>query len=96
MQTVLPNFFMSATLTDNLDFYHLMPFLLTLTLFWGSQGQCKATFLGFIFLHAFQVIRVEFGVVLKLFKLNVLVVHMSEIYCNMRNNSCSTDCIKKL
>ena len=44
-----------------------------------SQGQCEAKPFGFIFLHAFQLIMIEFDKVLKQFKLNILKLLLSEI-----------------
>ena len=55
MQTVQPDlFFISTMLMGTIDFYHLVPLSLTLTLSGEQQGQCKEISLGFIFSHIFQ------------------------------------------
>ena len=46
----------------------LLPLSTDLDLAWGSQGQCKAKPIGFIFSHTFQLIKMKFDVVMKQFK----------------------------
>ena len=53
-----------------------------LDLVWGSQGQSKAKPVGFIFSVSFQMIRVKFDEGLKQFKLNILILLLSEICMN--------------
>ena len=47
---------------------------------WGSQAQRNAKLLGFIFSHTFHLIKMEFDVVMKQFKLNILRLLLSKIY----------------
>ena len=50
-----------------------------LDLGWGSQGQCKAKPVGFIISHNFQLIVMEYDMVLRQFKVNTLTPFLSEI-----------------
>ena len=63
---------------------------------WGSQGQRKANSVGFIFLHTFQLMRMKFDVVQKQFRLNVLILILSEVRWIKGNNFCLTHCMKNL
>ena len=88
-QTILPNVFIPAMLIGTIDFYHFMPFTLTLTLPWG-QAQHEAKSIGFIFSHTFHLIRMKFDVVLKQFKMNFMSLLLSNI-CVLgvhKGNSC--------
>ena len=58
---------------DFIDFYCLVPLLGDLDLGCGSQGWCKVKPLGFIFLLIFLWARIEFDLVLKQFKLLLLL-----------------------
>ena len=57
-----------------IDFYHFYTTLTDFDLAWGSQGRRKAKYFGLIFSHTFQLIRMKFDIVLKQFKLNMLVL----------------------
>ena len=50
-----------------------------LNLGWRSQGQRKARSPGFFFSHTFQLIRMKVDMVLKHFKLNSLILFLSDI-----------------
>ena len=57
----------------------ILPFYTTFTdldLGSGSQGQCKAKPVGFIFSHIFQLIRMKYDMVLKQFHLILLLIHI--------------------
>ena len=69
-----PDLLIPAMLIGAIDFSHFIPLSQTLTLAWGHKV-CKAKPLGFIFSHTFQLIRIKFDVVLKQFKLNILIQH---------------------
>ena len=45
-----------------------------LRLCWGSQGQHKTELIVFVFLHNFQLIRMEFDVLLEQFKSNIVIL----------------------
>ena len=64
-------FFIPAMLVGAIDFDDFVPFT-DLDLAWGSHGQHRAKPSGFIFSHTFHLIRIEFDVVVKQFKLNIL------------------------
>ena len=80
-QTVQPNFFIPALLIDTIDFYHCIPFSLTLTL---SRGQVSlmayAKPICFIFSDIFHLIRMKFDFVMKQFKVNILRLPFSKIW----------------
>ena len=80
-----PNSFIPAMLICRIDFYHFIPLSLTLT-FPGRHKGHNAKPIGFIFLHTFQLIRIIFDMVLKLFKLNILILFSSEVLQNEGNN----------
>ena len=44
----------------------------------GGQGQRKAKPLGFIFSNSFLTVKVKFEMVLKQFKLNIMILFLSE------------------
>ena len=73
-----PNLFIPVMLIGTIDFYYFIP-LTDLDLAWVSQDQCKAKPLGFIFSYTFQLIRMKFIIVLKQFKLNILILLLSEM-----------------
>ena len=92
-QTVQPNFVLYlpclwASLTSTIFYHFRRPWS------WrgerggggGSQGQCKAIRIGFIFWHTFHLIRIKYDVVMD----QVL----SESYLNKGNNRRFTDYIK--
>ena len=89
------NFFIPAVLIGTIDFYHFYTTLADLHLALGSQGQCKAKHLGFIFSHCFKLIGTIFDVVLKQFKLNILILLLNDIYWKKENNCYFTEYIKK-
>ena len=66
-----------------------------LDLAWGSQGQCQAKPLGFVFSHIFHLIWMKFDVMMKQLKLNTLRLLFNKTSWNKRNNCSFTDCIKK-
>ena len=77
----------------------LPPFHTTFTdldLTWGSQSQCEAKAIGFIFSHTFYLIEIKFDVMMKQSKLNILTLLFSKICWNKGNNCCFTDCMKKI
>ena len=78
MQTFLPVFVIPAMHKGTVDFNQFIPLSLTLA-GWGSQGQCKSKHLCFIFSHTLQQIGIKCDVVLKQFKLNIVVLFLSEI-----------------
>ena len=51
----------------------------------GSQGQCKSKSL--IFSHMFPLIRIKFDLVLKQFKLNIVILFLSEMYWNKKKTA---------
>ena len=79
---------LSLDITRNLfnQFFSYVPSLyykhqfipLSLDLAWESQGQCKSKSL--IFSHTFPLIRIKFDLVLKQFKLNIVILFLSEMY----------------
>ena len=48
-------------------------------LVWGSQGQSKAKPVGFNFSYTFHLIRMKFDVVMKQFKLNIMILLLNKI-----------------
>ena len=66
-------------LIGTIDFYLFIPLSLTFDLGVGSQGQHKAKLTGFIFSHTVQPIRMNFDMVLKQVKLNILILLLNEI-----------------
>ena len=46
---------------------------------WGSLGECKAKRVSFIFMYTFQLMWIKFGMVLKQFMLNTLILFLSQI-----------------
>ena len=78
-QTFQPMFFIPAIHIGTIDFYHFISTFTDLGHCCRSQGQCKAKPLGFIFSHTFQLIRRKFDILLKQFKLKILMLFMSEI-----------------
>ena len=67
-----------AMLIGTIDVYHFIPLSVTLALAEGYKGSAKQP-LGFIFLHAFQLVWMKFDIVLKHFKSNILIVLLSDI-----------------
>ena len=63
---------------------------------WGSLHQCKVKLLDFIFSHTFQLIRLKFDLVLKQFKLHILILLLIQIWWNEGNDCCFTDLKKML
>ena len=65
-QTVEPNFIIPAMFIGTIDFYHFIPFSLTLTLS-GYDRVCakKTPAIGFIFSHTFHLIRMKYDLVMK-------------------------------
>ena len=77
----------------------LIPVYITFTdlnLDLGLQGQHKAKPLSFILSYTFQLIRMKTDLVLKQFKLNILILFLSEIWWIMGNNCRFSDCIKTI
>ena len=67
----------------------LLPFCTTFTdldLARGSQCQRKATPLGFILSHAFQLIKMKSNIVFRQFKLNILILFWDETEWSRGNN----------
>ena len=105
MQTFQTNFVLPAMLIGTIvfyhfiplyiDFYHFIPLSSDLDLDWGSWVPCRAKPFGFIFLHTFQVISVEFDMVVQQFKMNILILCLNEIFLIKGSNCCFSDCIKK-
>ena len=79
-QTVEPNL-----LIGTIDFYHFMPLT---DHAWGSQGQHEAKPIGVFFSHSFDLIGMNFDVVMKQLKLNILRLLLSRMYWNKGNNCC--------
>ena len=59
--------------------FYFIPFSVTLTLTWVHKVKGRAKPLGFIFSQTFQLIRNKFGMVLKQFRLSILILLLSEI-----------------
>ena len=78
------------------EFYHCNMISSGLDCGWESQGQYWAKSVGFIFLHTFQLNGMKFGLVMKEFQLNILILLSNEIYVIKEDNRCFTDHIKKL
>ena len=64
-------------LIGTVDLYQFVPLSATLTVSGRSQGQHKAEPEDFISSHAFQWIRMKFDVVMKQFKLYILMLYLS-------------------
>ena len=79
-------FFRTEHACRQLEFYHFVLLSLALTLLWGSYGQCEAKHIGFIFLHTFQLIKMEFDEMIKQFNLNILRLHFHMSYWNKGEN----------
>ena len=77
----------------------LLPFNTTFTyldLGWESQGQCEPNTSWLHFLALFSTnVRIKFYLLLKLFKLNILITLLSGIEWNKGSNCCFTNCVKK-
>ena len=87
-QTFQPNFLIPAMLMVAIHFYHFIPLFLYFDRALWSQGQHKAKPVGFIFSRIFRLIRMKFDVLMKQFKLNILRLLLSKVYC-------FTGCVKK-
>ena len=85
-QACEPNFFIPAIFIGTVDFYHFIP---------GghkvSEKQKQLAYFSRIYL-----IRMKFDVVMEEFKLNIPRWIFIKTYRNKGNNSCFTDCVKKL
>ena len=79
---VSPILFIPAMRIGTIDYCHLIPLSVTSTLAGGSQGQRRAKPVGFIFSHTSQVNGMKFGDVMKQLEFNVLILMLSEIFCN--------------
>ena len=64
-------------LIGTIDFYHFMLFSLILIL--PGDHKVKSKPLHFIISHTFQLIGVEFDLILRQFKLNILIPLLSEV-----------------
>ena len=95
MQIVLPNVFIPAMLTSTIEFYHFILLSLTLTLPVGYMVSTKQNLLASLS-HTFHLIRIEFVVVMKQFKLNMLRLLSRRFYSDKGSNCCFTDCFKKM
>ena len=73
-QTFQQNSLLPAMFVSTIDFNHFIPLPVTLTLDSGSQDQHKPKPVAFIFLHTFLLIKMKFDMVLKQFKLNILII----------------------
>ena len=72
-------FFTPAMHIGSIDFNHFVPLSLTLTFPGGHKVSGKQKHLVFIFMQSFQLIRMKFDIALKQFKLNILMLLLSEI-----------------
>ena len=79
-QNVQQQFFISAMLIGTIDLYHFIRLSLTLTMPGGHKVSASQNLLAFIFSHTFHLIRMEFDIVMKQFKCNILRPHLSKIY----------------
>ena len=61
-----------------IDFYHLMPLSMTLTVPGSHKVSAEQNLLA-SFCHTFQLIRIEFDMVMKQFKLKIVILVLSEI-----------------
>ena len=66
--------FIHAMPVGTSDFYHYYTTFTDLDITLGSQGLCKAKPVGFFFLHTFKLIEMKFDIVLKQFKLNIMIL----------------------
>ena len=74
--------------TGTIDFYHFSPFSLTLTLLCSHKIRQKEKPVGLIFSLTFHLVRMEFDVMIKQFKLNIMRLFLSEIYWKKGMNCC--------
>ena len=72
-KTFLPNSF-TPMLIGTTDLLHYIPLSMTFTSVGGYKFTAKQNLSGFIFLHSCQLIEVRFGVVVKQFKLNIMML----------------------
>ena len=77
MQT-FPTIFIPARLVGTIDLYHLIPLTMTVNLAGVTRSE-QSLLAPIHFWHTFQVVRMKFGMVLKQFKLNILMLFLSEI-----------------
>ena len=75
MQTFQPNVFTSAVIKGTINFYHFHD----LDVGWELQCQQKAKPAGFIFSLMFEPIGMQFDVIMKQFKLSILMLGLKEI-----------------
>ena len=80
-------------LTGIIDFYHLIPLSLTLTLP-ESQAQREAQSIDFILSHTFNLIRVKIVVLREPFNVKVQSLILTKIFLTQGN--CFTHYVKKL
>ena len=65
-------------LIGTINFFHFIPLSVTLAFAWGHEvNQTKTCYLHF--LAHFELIRMKSGMVLKQFKLEILILFLSEI-----------------
>ena len=76
--TFQPTFFMTGMSIGTTDVYLSRPFSLTLTLTGGHKVSAKAKPLCFMLAHTFKLIKKTFIMVLKQFKLDSLILLLSE------------------
>ena len=76
-----------------IDFYHFIPLLLTLNLAGVHKISWKQNLLA-SFSRTLQLIRMKFDLVLKQFKLNILIPLLSDSWFKKGNNHCFNDCWK--
>ena len=67
---------------------HFIPLPVTSTLVWGHKVNSKQKPVDFIFLHSFQLSGMMFIEAVKQFKMNILILPLSEIYLIKGNRCC--------
>ena len=70
---------MPAMLGDSIDFYHFVPLSVALTLARGCGVNRRQNLLA-SFSRLFQLVRIKFDVVMRQFKLIILILLLGEIY----------------
>ena len=74
-----PGLFIPAMLIGTINFYHFIPLSLTLPFAGDHKVSTKQNLLASIFSHIFQLTKMKFDMVLKQFKLNILILSLNEI-----------------
>ena len=94
LQTFQPDLFLPFMLTGIIDVYHHMPLLVTLTLTGSGVTRSMQSKTCCHSSHTFEFIRLKFQTMLKRFKLNILMLLLSETKWIKGDHCCFTDLLK--